>query len=112
MVKADDIIRRYLKSPTGAVPKAEKIAIRAAAYLGETPPPLNSSYAAIWELKTGSQTAKADWTGWAIAEHLRHVPPAAGTDTTTGRPTGHGRDAVITPPVSSRACPTGSAWRC
>jgi hypothetical protein len=52
--------------------KAERLCIRVAGHIGDTPPPLNSQFAGVWD-----SVAPWDWGGWAVAQHLAS---AAGQD--------------------------------
>jgi len=51
-------------SPT-VVQKAERLCIRAAIHIGDTPPPVNSQFAGAW-----GNYEPEDWGGWAVAQRL------------------------------------------
>jgi len=59
-------LRDWLSAPTpDVVHKAEKLCIRAAIHIGDTPTPLNSQHARAW-----GTYAPWDWGGWAAAQIL------------------------------------------
>jgi len=61
-----ETLRAWLAAPTpDIVAKAEQLCIRAAAHIGDTPPPVNSQHTTAWE-----SDAACDWGGWAAAQRL------------------------------------------
>jgi hypothetical protein len=59
-------LRGWLGEPKpDIVEKAEQICIRAAAHMGDTPPPVNSKHTTAWD-----SDAPGDWGGWAVAQRL------------------------------------------
>jgi hypothetical protein len=63
-------LREWLKADDPAiVKKAERLCVRAAAYLGDCAPPVNCHYATAWEV-----FESYEWGGWAAAQRLLGLP--------------------------------------
>lgn len=66
-----ETLRAWLAAPIpDIVAKAEQLCIRAAAHIGDTPPPVNSQHTTAWE-----SDAACDWGGWAAAQRLATAKP-------------------------------------